>query len=261
MKIIIGYICAFLVLTCALIVGFGSWGTVDAGHRGILLRNGAVTGEVKPEGLYFKTPWMDRVEEMDVRVKKNEEATEAASKDLQTVTATIALNYHIVPEKCATIYQTYGTAIETTFIDPALKESTKSVIAQYTAEELIAKREQVRVAIRELLATKLAPVGVVTDATNIVNFRFSKTFDQAIEAKVTAEQTALAAKNKLAQIEFEAQQKIAEARGKAEAITIESKALQSNPQILQLRALEKWDGKMPQYLGASQMPFISIAAK
>ncbi len=111
-----------------------------------------------------------------------------------------------------------------------------------------------------MLASKMAPLGVRVEAVNIINFDFSKTFNAAIEAKVTAEQNALAAKNKLSQIEFEAQQKIAEARGKAEAISIESKALQSSPQILQLRALEKWDGKMPQYLGSSQLPFISIAA-
>lgn len=260
MKQIIGYASAFFILCIGLVLAFGSWGTVSAGHRGITLRNGAVVGEVKPEGLYFKTPWIESVIEMDVRIKKNEEPTEAASKDLQIVTATIALNYHIQPEMCAKIYQSYGTTIEATLIDPALKESTKSVIAQYTAEELISKREAVRSAIRELLATKLSPTGIAVDATNIVNFSFSRTFDAAIEAKVTAEQNALAAKNKLEQIKFEADQKVAEARGKAEAITIESNALQSNPQILQLRALEKWDGHMPQVMGAGALPFINVGS-
>jgi hypothetical protein len=74
---------------------------------------------------------------------------------------------------------------------------------------------------------------------------------------VTAEQQALAAKNKLEQIKFEADQKIAEARGKAEAMTIESNALKSNPQILELRALEKWNGTLPQVTG-SAIPFINL---
>src|SRR5690242_19012311 len=109
MKAIIGYISAFIVLLFALIIGFGSWGTVSAGHRGVLLRNGAVTGEIKPEGFYFKAPWIDSVTEMDVRTLKEEVATDAASKDLQTVTVHLALNHSIQPEKVATIYQTIGT--------------------------------------------------------------------------------------------------------------------------------------------------------
>jgi regulator of protease activity HflC (stomatin/prohibitin superfamily) len=98
----------------------------------------------------------------------------------------------------------------------------------------------------------------VVDEFNIVNFGFSSAFNNAIEAKVTAEQSALAAKNKLEQIKFEADQAIAEARGKAEAMRVESEALRSNPQILELRALEKWDGVLPQVTGAGGTPFINI---
>jgi len=96
------------------------------------------------------------------------------------------------------------------------------------------------------------------DEFNIVNFRFSKVFNEAIEAKVTAEQSALAAKNKLEQIKFEAEQRVAEAKGKAEAITVESNALRSNPQILELRALENWNGVLPQVTGSGGIPFINL---
>ena len=97
----------------------------------------------------------------------------------------------------------------------------------------------------------------MVDEFNITNFEFSKVFNDAIEAKVTAEQSALAAKNKLEQIKFEAEQRVAEAKGKAEAITIESNALRSNPQILEMRALEKWNGTLPQVTGGA-VPFISL---
>lgn len=251
---------AFFFLVLLFTIGLGSWGTVSAGHRGIMLRNGAVTGEIKGEGLYFKTPWIDRVIEMSVQTQKEEIATDAASKDLQTVTVHIALNLSVETDKVAAIYQNVGITYQSVIVDPALKESAKAVISQFTAEELITKREVVREDIAKLLRTKLDPAGIKTAAINITNFDFSKTFNQAIEAKVTAEQNALAAKNKLAQIEFEAQQQVAAANGKAKAITIESQALQSNPQILQLRALEKWDGKMPQYMGTQNLPFITMAA-
>lgn len=258
---IIGAFCAFLVLLLAMVAGFGSWGTIKAGHRGILLRNGAVTGDIKGEGLYGKMPWIDSVIPIDVRTQKEIAQTDAASKDLQTVTAHIALNLSLDPKRVTEIYQTVGVNYIDVIVEPALKESAKAVIAQFTAEELITKRERVREEIAALLGTKLTPHGLRTEAINIVNFDFSKTFNTAIEAKVTAEQNALAAKNKLAQIEFEAQQLVAAANGKAQAMKVESAVLQSSPQILQLRALEKWDGHLPQYLGGSgQMPFITIAS-
>jgi len=98
----------------------------------------------------------------------------------------------------------------------------------------------------------------MVDEFNIVDFGFSPSFNSAIEAKVTAEQQALAAKNKLEQIKFEADQRIAEARGKSEAMRVESEALRTNPQILELRALEKWNGVLPQVTGSGGVPFINI---
>ena len=136
----------------------------------------------------------------------------------------------------------------------------KASTAKYTAEELITKREAVRDEIKAHLIEKLNPRGIIVDDFNIVNFEFSESFNQAIELKVTAEQSALAAKNKLEQIKFEADQQVAEARGKAEALRIEASALQSNPQILQLRALEKWDGKMPAVMGSGATPFVDVSS-
>jgi len=133
----------------------------------------------------------------------------------------------------------------------------KAGTAKFTAEELITRREQVREVTKQFLREKLEPRGIIVDEFNIVNFAFSNTFNSAIEAKVTAEQSALAAKNKLEQIKFEADQRIAEARGKAEAIHVESEALRDNPQILELRALEKWDGVLPQVTGGA-IPFINL---
>ena len=89
-------------------------------------------------------------------------------------------------------------------------------------------------------------------------FHFSKVFNDAIEAKVTAEQNALAAKNKLEQVKFEAQQMVEAANGKAKAIQVEASAIANNPLVLQLRALEKWNGILPQYLGSGSIPFVQI---
>jgi len=246
------------VLAFILILAVWPFGIVGAGERGVLLRWGAVTGKIFNEGLFVRIPFADRVVVMDVKIQKEEVLATAASRDLQTVESKVALNYHIDPTRVANIYQDIGVSYSTRLIDPALQESVKSTTAKYTAEELITKREEVRDAIRAHLVTKLEPRGILIDDFNIVDFQFSASFNQAIELKVTAEQSALAAKNKLEQIKFEAEQQVAEARGKAEALRIESAALQSSPQILQLRALEKWDGKMPSVMGDGATPFVDV---
>lgn len=249
---------AALVVVVVFFIALGSWGTVDAGHRGVVLRMGAVTGEIKPEGFYTKTPFVDHVIPMDVRIQKEQVESEGASKDLQSVKTVVALNLSVLPDKCALLYQSIGPEYLQTVVGPALQESIKAVIAQYTAEELVSKREDVREAIAKLIADKLSPLGIKIEALNIVNFDFSSSFNQAIEAKVTAEQNALAAKNLLSQKQFEAQQAVAIAKGKADAMQIEANALRDNPMILQLRALEKWDGTLPRVTSGA-VPFIDIS--
>ena len=102
------------------------------------------------------------------------------------------------------------------------------------------------------------PQGMVIDGLNIVNFHFSNVFNDAIETKVAAEQNALAAKNKLEQVTFEARQRVEPVNGKAKAIQVEASAIANNPLVLQLRALEKWNGIFPQYVGSGSIPFIQI---
>lgn len=240
-----------------LLLAFGGWGTIPAGHRGVLLRFGALTGDIKGEGLYFKVPFVESVKKMDVRWQKEEAKTEGASKDLQTVHATVALNLSLDPSRVGQVYQSIGTEYIQLAVAPAMHESIKAVLAQHTAEELVTKREAVREAIATLLSQKLNPLGIKTDAINIVNFGFSHSFDAAIEAKVTAEQNAIAAKNLLEQKKYEADQLVATAQGKAKAMQEESAALQKNPQILQLRALEKWDGVLPRVM-SGVTPFIDV---
>lgn len=250
---VVGFL-GFLVL---LVLMFGSWGTVDTGHRGVVLRMGAVTGEIKGEGFYGKTPWLESVVDVDVRIQKEEVETSGASKDLQLVHTIVAVNINVKPDSVAELWRTVGPDYKTTIVAPALQESIKSVIAQYTAEELISKRELVREGVSKLVKNKLEPMGIQTDALNIVDFDFSNAFNAAIELKVTAEQNALAAKNMLAQKEFEAQQAVATAKGKAEAMKIEAAALVQNPTIMQLKVLERWDGVLPRVTSGA-VPFIDV---
>jgi len=221
----------------ALIILFGAFGTIGAGERGVLLQFGAVKDKVFDEGLYIKIPFVQQVVTVDVRIQKDEVPASASSKDLQIVTSKIALNYHLDPNDVNKIWQEVGKNYNSRIIAPSIQEAVKAVTAKFTAEELITKREEVKEQIKANLAIRLFERNILVDEFNIIDFSFSPAFNDAIEAKVTAEQLKLKAARDLERIEIEADQKIAEARGKAEAILIEAQALRANPQVVELRWL------------------------
>ncbi len=246
-----------VIVLFVLVVVFDGFGTIGAGERGILLQFGAVKDKIFGEGLYFKIPLVHQVVKMDVKIKKDEVAASASSKDLQIVTSKIALNYHISPNSVNKIWQEIGKDYNTRIIAPSIQEAVKAVTAKFTAEELITKREEVKEKIKANLAERLLESSIIVDEFNIIDFYFSDAFNNAIEAKVTAEQLKLKAERDLERIKIEKAQKITEAEGKAQAIRIEAQALRSNPKVVELRWIEKWDGEVPTYWGEAS-PFIGL---
>ena len=249
-----------LKITISLIVivfAFNFFGTVGAGERGILLQFGAVQDKVFGEGLYFKIPFIQNVVKMDVKIQKNEVPASASSKDLQVVTSRIALNYHLDPSAVNKIWQDVGKNYNIRIIAPSIQEGVKAVTARFTAEELITKREEVKNQIKINLAERLFDHSIIVDEFNIIDFEFSAAFNEAIEAKVKAEQLKLKADRDLERIKIEKEQMIAAAQGKAEAIRIEAQALKQNAQVVELRWIEKWNGEVPTYWGEAS-PFIGI---
>jgi len=246
-----------VVVAVLAILFFETFGTIGAGERGVLLQFGAVQNKVIGEGLYFKIPFIQNVVKMDVKIQKDEIPASAASKDLQVVTSKIALNYHLSPDSVNRIWQDLGKDYNTRVIAPAIQESVKAITAKFTAEELITKREQVKEEIKANLAERLLQMSVIVDEFNIIDFNFSQSFNDAIEQKVTAEQLKLKAERDLERIKIEKEQQITQAEAKAQAILIEAQALRANAQVVELRWIEKWDGKTPQYWG-SATPFVGI---
>lgn len=257
-KMIIHGVLALIILV--IVLSYWPLISVGAGERGVVLNWSAVTGNVQQPGLNFRIPIVQKVVKMNVQIQKEQIKADAASHDLQTVTADVALNYHLDSQQVAQIYKSVGEDYKIKLIDPALQEAVKAATANFTAEELITKREQVRGDIKTALSTKLSPLGLVVDEFNVINFDFSPSFNQAIEAKVTAEQNALAAKNKLSQVQYEAQQRIEQAKGEAEAIKIQASAIQSQggADYVKLQWIKQWDGKLPATMLSNATPFINI---
>ena len=257
-EINIGKIISRTVVVLVVIILISNvFGTIGAGERGVLLQFGAVQDKIFGEGLYIKIPFVHTVVKIDVKIQKDEVAASAASKDLQIVTSRIALNYHLDPDAVNKIWQEVGSAYAVRIIAPSIQEAVKAESAKFTAEELIIRREEVKEQIKANLTVRLLERSIIVDEFNIIEFQFSQTFNRAIEDKVTAEQLKLKADRDLERIEIEADQRIAKARGKAEAIRIEAQALKQNAQVIELRWIEKWDGKVPTYWGDAS-PFIGI---
>lgn len=241
---------------------FKPWVQIGAGERGVVQNFGAVQNVVLGEGLHFKIPVVQSVTPVNVQIQKAETDAASSSSDLQDVNLSVALNYHIIPDKANIVYQSIGINYKDRIIDPALQEVMKAVTAKYTAEELITKRPAVSAEMREDLTGRLLKSNIAVDAFSIVNFSFSQTFTDAIEAKQTAEQNALKAERDLDRIKVEAEQTIAAATAEAEALRLQK--MNISPDLIELRkidanlkAIEKWNGILPDVTGGA-VPFIGI---
>jgi regulator of protease activity HflC (stomatin/prohibitin superfamily) len=266
LKLFVGLGIGFVALI--ILISINPFVQVSAGEKGVVLNWGAVSGQVLDEGIHWVTPISQDVVKVDTRIQKEQVGASAASKDLQVVTSEVALNFHLDGAKVNDLWQRLGKDYKAKVIDPAIQESVKSATAKYTAEELITKREAVKEEIKLSLRTKLAEDYIMVDELNIINFDFSASFNNAIEKKVTAEQDALAAKNKLEQVKYEAEQKVASAKAEAESIRLQSDAA-NNEKYVALKQLEvqieyakKWNGVLPQnvYAGAP-LPILNMLGK
>ena len=261
-KFIIKGIVGILALILVISLIFGGFFVVPAGNRGVVFNS---FNGIKPitygEGMHFKLPFFEDVTEFEVRTRVYNEDASAASKDLQIVSTKVALNYHVEKEQVFSLFKNIGADYETRVINPSIQEVVKSITAKHIAEELITKREFVKEEIKLALKERLSVYYIVVDDMSITNFDFSAEFNKAIESKVSAEQNALKEQNNLKVVEFQAQQKVAEARGQAEAIKIINEELQRSPQYVDYITIQKWDGKMPLALGSGSLLSITGESK
>ncbi|MBW4598242.1 MAG: prohibitin family protein [Calothrix sp. FI2-JRJ7] len=245
-----------IILTLALVgIIFFPFAFVQAGERGVLMYFGRVEDKILPEGIHFIIPLVNTVKNLSVRVEKQEISAEASSKDLQEVYADVALNWHIVPEEVNIIYQQIGDEVQIIdkIINPAVEEVLKAVMAQYTAEEIITKRSEVKAGVDELLTTRLTSYHINVDDISLVHVRFSDRFMDAVEAKQVAEQDAKRADYVALKAIKEAEAKVNLAKGEAEAQRLIKENL--TPDIIRKQTVDKWDGQLPKIVNGGDLKF------
>ena len=234
---------------------FSSFTTINTGEVGIRVRFGKVIDSSMSEGVNFKMPVIEKIEKVNVKVQKVELDAASASRDLQDVNMSLAVNYRVDGESAKELFKNVGLSYKDTVLEPSIKESIKSVISFYTAEELITKRAEVSTKCLETLQSKVEKYGLVIEDFNITNFNFSDEFNKAIEEKQVAEQKVLTAKQELEKEKIEAEKKIVSAKAEKEANELKEKSLTDN--IIREKFIEKWDGQLPKVSGSENILDIS----
>jgi regulator of protease activity HflC (stomatin/prohibitin superfamily) len=251
----------------ALAAGFiaaNAFTIVPAGHTGVVLTLGEVSSNPLSEGFHVKAPFVQTVEKMSNKIQVYQTDASAVSRDLQTVKSTIAVNYRLVSDMTPKMYKDTGMEYETILMMPVVQECMKSATAKYNAEQLITERESVSNEVKSALDEKLNGYGIYIEKFNIVNFDFSKEFNEAIEAKQVAEQNLLKTKTEQEQAKVvaktEAEKKVIAANAEAEAILAQANAQAEANKLLEeslsnkviaYEQIQKWNGVMPKVTGSS----------
>ncbi|MDE5885587.1 MAG: prohibitin family protein [Oscillospiraceae bacterium] len=261
---------AIIAGVAAVIILGSAFTIVPAGHTGVVLTLGKVSSTSFSEGFHLRIPFIQSVQEMSNKIQVYETPASAVSKDLQTVSSNIAVNYRLIADKSAEMYQNVGTEYHTVLIAPVVQECMKSATARYTAEQLITERQAVADEVKTALDDKLNNYGIYIEKFNIVNFEFSAEFNNAIEAKQVAEQNLLKTETEQKQAitiaEAQAKQKVIAAEANANAILAEAEAQAEANRLLEeslsgkviaYEQISKWDGVMPKVVSGDGM-LISI---
>lgn len=253
-----------IIITLLLIIFiafFNPIAIVGVGERGVKVTLGKVSPTSYTEGVHFVTPFISSIKNMNVKTQKNYINTSVYTKDIQQAQISYVLNYNLQPENAHRMYREVGANYFETVVSPVVEGTIKDVIGKWNAQDLVANREKATQEILIKLQKHLTPKYVNITDFQMTAIAYSGVFEKAIESKVTAEQEALRAKNKTVQIQEEAKQKLISAEAEAKSMSIRAHALTQNKNLVEYEAVQKWDGKLPEYMLGGSVPFINIGKK
>ena len=260
-----------IVVILLLILGFSSTYTISEGYIGVKYRFGKIVADDLQPGLNFKLPLVETVSRVDIREQIYESSTSAYTRDTQTVeNLQFKLNYYYDQSQLSNIIRNIGIGnVESKLVIPQLMSIVKNEIGQFRAEELIQNRTVVQENIEDKIGESLQQNGIIVTAFALENVDFEDGFEEAVRAKVVAEQDALKMQNKTKETEELARQTVIQAEAEAESQKIEAEAqayniqviqeqLNASPQYLEYQKIQKWNGQFPQVMGDGVNPFVVL---
>lgn len=259
---IVKWVLLAILLIFIIITFFNSFKTIPTGFVGVKTRFGQVQDTMLNEGLNLKIPFIEKIVLMDCRTQKTEYTMEASSKDLQKISNfKIAINYNITSDTANKLYRSVGVDYKSIIVEPAIQEAMKATVANYTAEELITKRNEVSEFALNKLSPKLQENGITLTSLNILDLSFSEEFDTAVEQKQIVEQETQKAQYELEKAKVENQKKIENAKADAEVMATQNAQITENYLKLkeienQKAMIEKWNGQLPTTMTGSDVSSI-----
>ncbi len=251
----------FGVLLLLIIIGFifcNPLAIVGVGERGVKVTLGKVSPQSFTEGVHFVMPFISKIHKMDVKTQKSNIATTVFTRDIQQARLTYVINYNLQPENTHKMYKEVGKNYKDTILIPTVEGVVKNVIGGWQATDLIANRAKATSDILLKLQEQLDDNYISVTDFNITDIDYSDSFEKAVEAKTVAEQEALKAKNKTVQVQEEARQKVISAEAEAKSMAIRANALTQNKNLVEYEAVQKWDGKLPEYMMGNSVPFVNL---
>lgn len=257
MKLILGAIGIFIALIVVIMIF--PFTIIGAGERGVVMSFGKVENKVLGEGIHFRKPFQESIKTISVKTKTTKITGIAGSSDSQVVTFTAQVNWRMNPNVINKTFQNVGDEgdVENNYIVTKGPDAIKESISKSTAIDFQKNRELVRKLAIQNLRERMGNTALIDDIS-FTDINFSDDFNAAIEAKVTAEQTALAEKNKLETVKYQAQQKIETAKADAESIRIQTEALSQNQNLIELEKAKRWNGVLPTTIVGGAVPFFDI---
>lgn len=246
---------AAALVACSLLSGCGQ---VDSDQAGFKTSFGKPDAEVLGPGLYGVNPIGGNLVKYPIRDMRADVKLPAYTKDMQQADFQVAVIYAPDRAKLIELHTKYGRDYAQVIIEPAVAAAVKDVVGQWEADQLVNGRDKATAAIREKVVAALKDTPVLLKGLAVLNIDYSDVFEKAIEEKVVQQQAAIKAKNKTAQVEEEAKQKLIIAQSIAESMNIYGKAIKENRDLIFYEAIQKWDGKAPQTLslGSGQNMFL-----
>lgn len=255
----VGQISLLALLALLIVITlFSSFYTIKSTERGVLSTFGKISPGVIDDGLHVKIPFIQTIKKVNVQQKKFDGKENSYTRDVQTSEVQYTINYELVRENVNNLIKNVGDDYHNRIVVPFIRSAMKEAFGNFAATEIVENRDAVRREIESTLRRTLDSNYFLNIQFQLVDIDFDDDFENAIKEKQVAEQQALKAKNVTIQIEEQAKQTKIRAEADAEAIRIKAKALESNPKLVEYEAVQKWDGKMPQYMMGNSLPLINL---
>lgn len=244
----------------ALILLFGTFFTVSEGQKALITTFGKASNTIYGAGIHMKLPLIQHVKRFDVKTIRADYKTQTYTKDIQTATIIVSYSYNLIANDIVQTYKEYGNDWQERILYPNLEQAVKAEVGTWNADTMVANRDKVAEDILKSLQDRMLAHNYPVSITNfqMINIDYSNQFEQAIEKKVIAEQAALEEANRTKQVEQQAKQQLTNAKAEAESMRIRANALSQNPKLVSYEAVQKWDGKLPQFMTGNSTPILDV---